>query len=563
MIASCRHAFVAVALVSGMVNILSLTGSFFMLEVYDRVIPSKSVPTLVGLLILAGTLFFFLGLLDVIRTRVLIRIGATLDQALSLRVYDTIIRLPLRARAAQGDQRPLRDLDQLRGFLSSSGPSALFDLPWMPIYLAICFMFHPLIGIAASIGGILLISLTWAADILTRGKARAAATLAAERSSFVEACRRNAEVLQAMGMAARAASIFDRINVGYLQNQCSASDVGGSLGAISKAARLALQSTVLGLGAYLVINEQATAGIIIASSILTARAVAPVELAIANWKSFVTARQSWRRLNELLALFPVQPEQLALPAPVATLAVEACSAAPPGGAVAVVRDVNFRLSAGQALGIVGPSASGKSSLARLLVGAWQPGAGTVRLDGASLDHWSPRDLGRHIGYLPQDVELFDGSVTQNIARLEENPDAAAVVAAARAAGIHELVLRLSDGYETRIGEAGMALSGGQRQRLALARALYGDPFLIVLDEPYANLDNEGEVALAQAVKAARSRGAIVIMIDHRPNVVAEVDFLLVMREGRMQAFGPSEEVLKRLKRPISIAPARTMLSDVG
>ncbi len=546
-----------------MVSILSLTGSFFMLEIYDRVIPSRSIPTLVGLLILAGTLFFFLGLLDVIRTRVLIRVGASLDVGLSLRVYDSIVRMPLWTRRPHDGQQPLRDLDQLRAFLSSYGPTALFDLPWMPIYLVICFMFHPLIGIAATVGGVLLVSLTWAADVLTRNKARAAATLAAERSSFVEASRRNAEVLQAMGMAARASSIFEKINSNYRNNQCGASDVSGSLSAISKALRMALQSVVLGLGAYLVINEKATAGIIIASSILTARAVAPVELAIANWKSFAAARQSWRRLRELLLLFPAQAEQLALPAPNGTLAVEGCAAIPPGGTAPVIRDISFRLAAGQVLGIVGPSASGKSSLARLLVGAWQPASGKVRLDGASLEHWSPRDLGRHIGYLPQDIELFDGTVTQNIARLEDNPDSAAVVAAARAAGIHELVLRLAEGYETRIGESGMALSGGQRQRVALARALYGDPFLIVLDEPYANLDNEGEIALAQALKAARSRGAIVVMIDHRPNVASEVDFLLVMREGRMQAFGPSEEILKRLKRPLSAVPSRTILSEVG
>jgi ATP-binding cassette subfamily C protein len=552
-----------VALVSGMVNILNLTGSFFMLEVYDRVIPSRSIPTLVALLILALTLFVFLGLLDMIRGRILIRIGASLDQALCLRVYDSIIRLPLRMRAAPHDQQPLRDLDQLRGFLSGTGPSALFDLPWMPIYLSICFLFHPLIGFAATAGGILLISLTWAAEVLTRGKIRIAATMAAQRSSFVETCRRNAEVLQAMGMAARAATIFDHLNFGYLKNQSGASDVGGSLGAISRASRMALQSVVLGIGAYLVINEKATPGIIIASSILTARAVAPVELAIANWKSFVGTRQSWRRLNELMLLFPVQAEQLALPAPESTIAVEGCAAIPPGGTAPVIRDISFRLAAGQVLGIVGPSASGKSSLARLLVGAWRPAVGKVRIDGASLEQWSATELGRYIGYLPQDIELFDGTVTYNISRLEDNPDPAAVVAAAKAAGIHELVLRLSDGYETRIGESGMALSGGQRQRLALARALYGDPFLIVLDEPYANLDNEGEFALAQAVKAARLRGAIVIMIDHRPNIVSEVDYILVMRDGRMQAFGPSEEILKRLKRPLAPAPQRTIMSEVG
>ncbi|HKH34782.1 MAG TPA: type I secretion system permease/ATPase, partial [Beijerinckiaceae bacterium] len=490
---------------SGMINLLYLTGSFFMLEIYDRVLPSRSVPTLIGLVVIAGVLYVFQGVLDVFRGRVMVRIGAALDEALNARVFDMLVRLPLKTRAPGDDLQAVRDLDQVRQFLSSLGPTALFDLPWMPLYVGICFIFHFWIGMTAVVGALILVGVTLITEFRTREPTRAAAETGMARNALALASRRNAEVLQAMGMGGRVGALWGSANAKFMASQQLASDVAGGLGAVSKVLRMALQSAVLGVGAYLVIEQQATAGVIIASSILTSRALAPVELAIANWRGFVAARQSWKRLVELMAAMPRREESMALPRPSATLSVEGVSAVPPGTQRFVVQDVTFGLKAGNGLGVIGPSASGKSSLARLLVGVWSPIRGKVRLDGAALEQWNPEALGRHIGYLPQDVELFAGTVAENIARFEPEPDAEAILAAAKAANVHDLILRLPDGYETQIGESGQALSAGQCQRVALARALYGDPFLIVLDEPNSNLDAEGEQALTQAILSARAR----------------------------------------------------------
>jgi ATP-binding cassette subfamily C protein len=527
---------------TGMLNVLYLTGSFFMLEIYDRVLPSRSIPTLVGLAVLALILYAFQGILDLIRGRVLVRIGASLDQDLSSRVYDVLVRQSLKTRTADGLQ-PLRDLDQVRAFLSGPGPASFFDLPWMPLYLGICFLFHPWIGIAATIGALILVGLAFLTEARTRKQVKEASGFGAQRMILAEASRRNAEVLAAMGMAGQLGMLWRETNAKYMASYQRAADVAGGLGALSKVFRMLLQSGVLGLGAYLVINQQATAGIIIASSILTSRALAPVELAIANWKGFVTARQSWDRLKELLGMLPAEQQSMALPTPMASLSVEGVAAMPPGTNKVVVQDVAFRLKAGNGLGIIGPSASGKSSLARMLVGVWTPIRGKIRLDGAALEQWSPEARGRHIGYLPQDVELFAGTVIQNIARFDPNPDPKAI-AAAQAANVHQLILRLPDGYKTQVGEGGQALSAGQRQRIALARALYGEPFLIVLDEPNSNLDAEGEQALTEAVLGIRARGGIAIVIAQRPSVLASVDHVLVMAEGKVQSFGPRDEVLK-------------------
>jgi ATP-binding cassette subfamily C protein len=349
--------------------------------------------------------------------------------------------------------------------------------------------------------------------------------------------------------------LWAEANAQYMQSQQRTADVAGGLGAISKVFRMALQSAVLALGAYLVIQQEATAGIIIASSILTARALAPVELAIANWKGFVAARQSWARLKELLARLPAQEPPLALPKPRMALTVESVAAVAPGQQKLLVQDASFALRAGSAVGVIGPSGSGKSSLVRLLVGVWTPARGKVRLDGAALEQWDPEALGRHIGYLPQDVELFAGTVAQNIARFEPEAKAEDVIAAAQAAGVHDLILRLPDGYETQIGEGGMALSAGQRQRIALARALYDEPFLVVLDEPNSNLDAEGEQALTQAMLGVRARGGVVVVVAHRPSALASVDLVLMMAEGRVQAFGPKDEVLSKALRPVAALAA--------
>jgi PrtD family type I secretion system ABC transporter len=559
---ACRGAFVGTALISGMSNILMLTGAMFMLEVYDRVLPSRSTATLVGLVVLVAGLYVALGILDTIRSRILARVGGTLDETLSGRVYDTLVRLPLRVGSHAEGNQPLRDLDAIRSFLSSAGPIALFDLPWLPIYLVICFAFHPLIGVTALIGAIILIILTLVTETLMRGPSRLATEAAMERNSLAETSRRNAEAITAMGMAGRMAKRWNEANRRFQQNQRRTADVGGGLGAMSKVLRMMLQSGVLAVGAYLVIIQEASAGIIIAGSILSARALAPVDLAIAHWKSFVGARQAWQRLNLLLAILPARLPPMALQAPAHRLAVEGVSASPPGVQKLVAQDIAFKLEAGQGLGIIGPSGSGKSSLARLLVGVWQPVRGKVRLDGAALDQWSPELLGRHVGYLPQDVELLGGTVAENIARFENQPDSDAIIVAAKAVGVHDMIVALPAGYDTQVGEHGSALSVGQAQRVALARAVYRDPFLVVLDEPNSHLDSEGDEALTRAILGVRERKGIVIVVAHRPSAIAGVDNILVMNQGRQQAFGPKDEILSRVLQRPTVTPAARPLKMV-
>lgn len=561
---ACRGAFVGVAVFSGMSNVLMLTGAIFMMEVYDRVLPSRSVPTLVALCIIAAVLFVGLGILDTIRSRIMVRIGASLDDALSGRVYETLVRLPLRTGGRSDALQPLRDLDSIRSFLSGMGPIALFDLPWIPVYLAICFLFHFWIGFTALIGALILIGLTVLTEIWSRRPTQEANHYAHSRNGLAEISIRNAEALTAMGMIGRIATRWNDANRRYMANQRDTSDVSGGLGSAAKVLRMMLQSAVLAVGAWLVINGQATAGVIIAGSILSARALAPVDLAIANWKGFIAARLSWRRLTKLLVAFPQQDDVMPLQPPVQSLAVEGIAAIPPGQQKAVLQDVSFTLQAGAALGVIGPSASGKSSLARVLVGVWPAMRGHVRLDGAALTQWNGEALGCHVGYLPQDVELLSGSVAQNIARFERDADPDAVIAAAKAAGVHDLIVNLTNGYETDIGEQGAALSAGQAQRIALARALYRDPFLVVLDEPNSNLDAEGDEALARAILGVRARGGIAVVIAHRPSAIAGVDQVLMLRDGRMQALGPKDDILaKVLQRPAAARPLKVVPETGG
>ena len=562
---SCRGVFVCLGVFSGVINVLMLTGSFFMLQVYDRVLPSQSVPTLVGLAVLATALYVLQGTLELIRNRVSVRIGAHLDQSLSSRVYDALVRLPLKTRGDGDGLQPLRDLDYVRSFLSGGGPAAFFDLPWLPIYLGICFIFHFWIGVTALAGSLVLVVLALLTEFRMREPTKEAARFATTRTALAAAGRRNAEVLRAMGMGRRIGDRWSETNRGYLAANERASDVASGLGGISKVFRTILQSAVLGVGAYLVIHQESTAGIIIASSILTSRALAPVEMAIANWKGFVAARQGAHRLHQLLVLLPEEQEPMRLPQPASILSVEHVAVPPPGGERPVIFDVSFELKSGQGLGVIGPSGSGKSSLARALVGVWQPVRGSIRLDRAQLNHWSAESLGQHIGYLPQDVELFDGTIAGNIARLDPAADTEAIVSAAQTAGVHDLILSLPAGYETRIGELGMAISAGQRQRIALARALFGNPFLVVLDEPSSNLDAEGEEALTQAILNVRARGGIVIVIAHRPSALAGVDHVLVMRDGNMQTFGPKDEILSKVLRfpTPSHPPARMPVNSQG
>src|SRR3954449_3506557 len=560
---ACRSAFIGVGAMSCMINLLYLTGSIFMLEVYDRVLPSRSIPTLVGLAILAGVLYIAQGSLDLIRGRILGRIGTSLDEALNARVFDTVVRLPLMVGGRNEGLQPLRDLDNIRSFLSSMGPGALFDLPWLPFYLAICFAFHVMIGLTALVGALILVTLTIVTEFMSRTPAREAMGLAARRNDLAAASRRNAEVMVAMGMTGRLTRRWSEANENYLAGNQRASDVSGGLGAVAKVMRMVLQSAVLAVGAYLVINQEATAGVIIAGSILSARALAPVDLAIAHWKGFVAARQSWHRLAKLLQQIPAANEQTLLQAPSKRLSVEAVSIVPPGDQRVIVQDVNFAAEAGTGVGVIGPSGSGKSSLVRALVGVWMPARGKVRLDGAALDQWSSDVLGRHIGYLPQDVELFAGTVAQNISRFDSEAKSEATIAAAKEAGVHEMIIKMHEGYDTQIGEQGTALSAGQAQRVALARALYGNPFLIVLDEPNSNLDAEGDEALTRAVRGARERGAIVVVVAHRPIGIEAVDQLLVLKDGRMQAYGPKETVLGQVLQRVAPPAPIKIVSEGG
>ena len=546
---SCRNAFYSIALFSGMSNLLMLTGAIFMLEIYDRVLPSRSIPTLLALILIATFMYAALGFLDLIRSRILVRVGSFLDNAISPRVYDSLVRMPLKAGNRGEGLQSLRDLDNLRSFLSGTGLIALFDLPWIPLYLIICFAFHFLIGVTALFGAIILCSLTALTEVYTRDSGKQLAQLAISRSGLAETSRRNAEALVAMSMSKRLATRWAQINMKYLATQRETSDIAVGFSSTSKVLRMLLQSAVLGVGAYLVINQEATAGIIIASSILSARALAPVDLAIANWKGFIAARQSWERLNKLLSLFPEQPEPMLLEAPSKNLMVQNVSVVPPGDQRFVVNDANFTLKAGSGLGIIGPSGSGKSCFARALVGVWLPVRGKIRFDGAAYDQWSPDVLGHKIGYLPQDVELINGTIAENISRFDDDARPEDIIAAARAAGVHDLIVGLPQGYETAIGEQGTSLSAGQAQRIALARALYGEPFLVVLDEPNSNLDAEGDEALTRAILGVRARNGIVIVIAHRPSAIAGVDLLMVMNKGKQMEFGPKETVLNKLQRP--------------
>lgn len=518
-----------------------------MLEVYDRVLPSRSVQTLIAILLILVVLYSFLALFDILRSRIFVRLGLILDEELGHRVFDLVMDRSLLSRPDADPSQPQRDLDQIRGFLSGSGPGALFDLPWIPIYLLMCFVLHPLIGLTALVGSLLLVSLTFVADFATKRSASSTVTAVMTRQILSESVRRNAEVAHAMGMIPRLRHRWSAANDALRAQQRRTSDVTGGLSAISKVLRLLLQSLVLAVGAYLVIMGEATGGIMIAGSILSARAIAPVELAISNWKGFSASRQAWSRLRTELGQQPKSGSLLPLPAPINRLDVEALACRSPDGTKLILKGISFGLVAGQALGVVGPSGAGKSSLARALVGVWSPIAGKIRLDGASLDQWTAVDLGRHVGYLPQDVELFSGTVAENISRFDPGALSTHVIAAAKAADVHSLILQMADGYNTEIGTAGAILSAGQRQRIGLARALYRNPFLVVLDEPNSNLDLAGELALVRAISDVRSRKGIAVIISHKPAILAGVDLLALISEGTLKKLGPPAEVIETVK----------------
>ena len=541
-----RGALLVAALISGTVNVLALTGPLYMLEVYNRVLPSGSIAALVVLTLAMLALYGLTGALDFARLRLVARAARRMDAHLSARVFAALQRRARSDRANAGSLQPLRDLDQIRAFLTSPGPTAFFDMPWMPLYLGVVFLMHPALGSLATAGAGLLVGLTLLAQRQSAEPMLASAQSAGRRWALASAAHRHVEMIRAMGLAPQLTSRWVGLNAHHLEAERNASRPANAFTAAIKVARPALQSGIVGLGAYLVVNGKTSAGTMIAASIVVSRALAPVETAIAHWGSFGAARAARVRLAALLTALPQRTHRAQPARPRRSLSVERLTITPPGASAPVVRGVSFALAAGAGLGIVGPSASGKSTLARALVGAWQAQQGAVRLDEHPIDAWTPDRLGRHIGYLPQDIALLAGTIADNIARFDASASPAAVKDAARAAGIDEMIARLPRGYDTAIGEDGHGLSAGQRQRVALARVLYGNPFLVVLDEPDASLDAEGIRALNEAILSVPQRGGIVIVIAHRLSALQSIDTVLALRDGRMRAFGPKESVLASL-----------------
>jgi len=531
------------ALFSLVINLLILSSPMYMMQIYDRVLAGRSYSTLIALTVLVMGLLVVMGILEVIRSRILVRAGTQIDRLLHRRIFQATVAQSLRS-AGDGDGNALRDLRDFREFLSGQGPLALFDTPWVPIYILVIILIHPLLGSVALVGASLLFVFGLLNDRLTRAKLSMATHQARTSDQLVAASRRNAEALTAMGLFSGLQRSWQYKHRQALQQQSVASDRAGAVAALSKVTRIVLQVAILGFAATLVIEQAITAGGMIAASIIMGRALAPVEQAIGHWREFTKARSAYGRLTDLLNAFPERPNPMRLASAETQLHVESLVAGPPGLAVPTIRGLDFSLRAGEALGVIGPSASGKSSLARLLVGVWQPRHGAIRLDGIALNQWHDEDLSSQIGYLPQNIELFDGRICDNIARFTSDPDPEAIIAAAKKAGVHDMIVRLPDGYETIIGSGGCNLSGGQRQRIALARALFGDPFLIVLDEPNANLDAIGDLALTNAIKELKVQGQIVVVMAHRPSAIKACDKLLVLRGGRQEAFGSPADILK-------------------
>ena len=556
---SVRSALFATAMASGLINLLMLVGPIFMLQTYDRVLPSRSISTLVGLLLIAMVLLILQAAVDMLRSRLLARMAEMFDETIRADVFDSVHHAAISQPDSDGLQI-MRDLDTVRGFIAGSGLIALCDLPWTPLYIVVCTLFHPLMGLAVAGGAVALALITVAAEMFTRAPTQSLVALASSRRQLAETAFHHADVVHALGMKRRMGDIWSQRSQTYLDGQRVTSDLTGAFGSASRLLRMILQSGVLALGAFLVVKQEATAGVMLAATILSIRALAPIELAIANWRGFIAARASFRRLDEALAAAPAGPELTPLPAPRSDLRVTSLTLTAPRSDLIVLHDVSFALQAGGAVAILGPSGSGKSTLARALVGIGSPVRGVIRIDGAALKQWDQLALGPSIGFLPQDVALFRGTVAQNISRFASPPNAERLIAAANEAGVHELILRLPKGYETEVGDGGLMLSGGQRQRIALARALYGDPFLVVLDEPNSNLDSDGERALIRAIARVRARRGIVVVIAHRAALLQAVDHLLVLNGGRMQAFGTTHSVLPLL-RSKTATPEKTPVQE--
>ena len=540
-----RHYFIYAGLFSAAVNILMLTPIIYMLQVYDRVISSGSLSTLTMLTLLMAFLMIAMGGFECVRSMILIAASNRIEKQLHRRVFDATFKNALLSGGGGNSGQPLTDLSSLRQFLTGNGLFAFFDAPWFPIYVAIMFVFHTWFGVVAIIAGIVMVALAWTNEVVTTRKLKDANTKANRVQSQVNGSLRNAEVIAAMGMTDDIRRKQEQQTDEVLTLQTDASRSAGALTSLSKTFRMLVQSLILGLGALLALQQEISPGMMIAGSLLLGRALAPIDLLVGTWKGFSVARAQYDRLGQLLERIPVESEHMALPDPKGQLSLEQVAVVPPGSRVPVVKGVSLELAAGEALGIVGPSASGKSTLARAILGIWPLMSGKVRLDGADIAGWDRGLLGPHIGYLPQDIELFDGTISENICRFGDM-DSEKIVAAAQLAGVHEMILRLPDGYDTVIGGTGGALSGGQRQRIGLARAVYGQPKLLVLDEPNSNLDDQGERELVSAIQRIKSQGCTIVVISHRTMVLHSMDKMLVMKEGVPVSFGPKDQVLASL-----------------
>ena len=549
-----RRSFFDLAAFSGVINVMMLTPSVYMLQVYDRALVSRNVTTLTMLTLLVVGLFLLMSTLEWVRSRVLVRVGNCLDMAVNQRIFSAAFERNL-SRAGGNPAQALQDLAQVRQFLTGNGLFAFFDAPWTPIYLLVSYLIHPLLGLVTLIGSLILFGLAYLTEKATQKPLAEANQAALACATYANNNLRNAEVIEAMGMLPSISKRWYQGHVRILQMQGLASDRAAIISSTGRFVRITLQSLILGTGALLAIEGKITPGMMIACSVLTGRALGPVEQVIASWKQLLGCRLAWGRLNGLLDDYPRRQPSMPLQRPLGMLAVENVFAGAPGSQNTIVRGVSFNLAPGESLGIIGPSASGKSTLARLLVGVWPTQAGKVRLDGADIFSWNKAELGPWLGYLPQDVELFEGTIADNIARFGE-VDSDAVIRAARITGVHDMILRLAQGYDTCLGADGSPLSGGQKQRIALARALYGEPSLVVLDEPNANLDDVGEKALVDALADLKARGATVIMISHRPNVLCAVDKVLMLRDGGVQMLGSRDEVFTALRKA-AVMPAGT------
>jgi ATP-binding cassette subfamily C protein len=532
------------------INLLLFVSPLYMLQIYDRVLPSRNETTLAGITLIAAFGLAVYAALEMLRSRLLVRGGMIFDHQIANPIFDAAHRGTLLRPGAQ-HETALRDVDTLREFLTGSGILALCDVPWTPIFLIACFALHPWFGWMALVGGAAILGLTLLNEVATRRPLQSASRMSRIAGQQAGATFRNGEVLQAMGMLGAMRALWRSRHDEVLRLQARASDRAGLIIATTKFVRLLLQTLVLGAGAYLAIHREISAGSMIAASIIIGRALTPIEAVVSNWKSLTAARASYRRLIDLIAIAGPEPRRLALPRPSGLIEATDLSVAAPGSSRPILSAVNFEFEAGSVVGIIGPSAAGKSTLVRALTGIWPPLAGSVRIDGSDLRHWDQQELGRHVGYLPQDVELFEGTVAQNIARFDAEDDAE-IIRVARRAGCHELIQALPDGYNTVIGQGGHGLSGGQRQRIALARAMYGDPSLIVLDEPNASLDQSGEAALMQALTDLKAAGTTIVIVTHKISLLVNADRVLMLNGGTVQTFGPAEQVLAQIIGPRAV-----------